>query len=55
MKKSNYICGCGRDPASTRVFSRVFQILSSSADGAVPMRPGWIRPGKRTPDTHSEM
>ena len=29
--------------------SRLFHFASRSAEGRVPIRPGWIRPGKRTP------
>ena len=36
-------------PSSTRARSRLFQMASSSWLGAVPMRPGWIMPAKRTP------
>ncbi len=39
-------------PSSTSAFSRAFQMSSNSFDGAVPIRPGWMRPGKRTP-THT--
>eukprot|EP00960_Hanusia_phi_P030722 748807-Hanusia_phi.AAC.5 len=36
-------------PPSTSFLSLSFQMARSSCDGAVPMRPGWISPGKRTP------
>ena len=29
--------------------SRLFHVASTSADGAQPMMPGWIRPGNLTP------
>ena len=35
--------------SATSAASRSFHISRSSCDGAVPMSPGWIRPGKRTP------
>ncbi len=41
-------------PSSTSAFSRAFQMSSNSLDGAVPIRPGWMRPGKRTP-THTHV
>ena len=36
-------------PAAISAPSRSFHMASSSGEGAVPMRPGWMRPGKRTP------
>lgn len=40
---------------STRAFSRSFHNASSSALGAVPIRPGWISPAKRTPGMCREL
>lgn len=36
-------------PSSTSFFSLSFQMSSSSWLGAVPISPGWINPGNRTP------
>ena len=36
-------------PSSTSFFSLSFQMSSSSWLGAVPISPGWISPGNRTP------
>lgn len=36
-------------PFSSRSLSLSFHIFKSSIDGAVPMIPGWVKPGNRTP------
>lgn len=41
---------CAGVPSSaTSARSRSFHMARSSAEGAVPMRPGWMSPAKRTP------
>jgi len=35
--------------SAIKAASRLFQVASISDDGAVPMRPGWEIPAKRTP------
>lgn len=39
-------------PFSSSSLSLSFHMLSSSNDGAVPMIPGWVKPGNRTPAMH---
>lgn len=38
-----FVCAAMSSP------SRLFQVASSSADGAVPIKPGWDTPANRTP------
>lgn len=39
-------------PVSSSSLSLWFHILRSSAEGAVPIMPGWVKPGNRTPVIH---